>query len=46
MPLHDEYKPCFFGNTINDTNHVEIFKDCAYKAPVKVKYRKTPEKQK
>lgn len=36
----------FFGNTINDTNHVEIFKDCAYKAPVKVKYRKTPEKQK
>ena len=35
----------FFGNTIDDPNHLDTFRDCNYEPAVEVRYRKTPEKK-
>jgi len=36
----------FWGKTINDTNHLDVFKNCPYIPDVTIKYRKTPKKNK
>lgn len=36
----------FYGKTIDDINHLEIFKTCSYEPKVYIRYRKTPEKSK
>ncbi|HOL21116.1 MAG TPA: hypothetical protein PK813_12855 [Candidatus Hydrogenedens sp.] len=35
----------FWGKTINDTNHLDVFKNCPYIPDVTIKYRKTPKKK-
>lgn len=36
----------FYGKTIDDLNHLEVFKTCPYEPKVYIKYRKTPEQKK
>lgn len=36
----------FWGKTIDDTNHLDVFKDGLYEPEIYIKYRKTPEKNK
>lgn len=36
----------FWGKTIDDTNHLDVFRNCPYEPKVYVKYSKTPEKKK
>lgn len=36
----------FWGKTIDDTNHLDVFKDGSYEPEIYIKYRKTPEKNK
>ncbi len=36
----------FWGKTIDDTGHMDVFKDCPYEPEVYIKYRKTPENKK
>jgi len=32
----------FYGKTIDDINHVNVFKDCAYEPRLEIKYKQTP----
>jgi len=36
----------FWGKTIDDLNHLDVFKDCPFKPKVYIKYKKTPDKKK
>lgn len=36
----------FYGKTIDDINHVDVFKNCAYEPKLKIKYTQTPEQKK
>jgi len=36
----------FYGRTIDDTNHLDVFKTCPYEPVNYINYRKTPEKKK
>lgn len=36
----------FWGKTIDDTNHLDVFRDCPYEPEIYIKYRKTPNKKK
>lgn len=36
----------FWGKTIDDTNHLDVFANCSYEPEVYIKYRKTPEEKK
>jgi transposase len=35
----------FYGKTIDDTNHLEVFKNCPYEPEKYIKYRKTPKEK-
>lgn len=35
----------FWGKTIDDTNHLDVFNNCPYEPEISVKYRKTPERK-
>lgn len=35
----------FWGKTIDDTNHLDVFNNCEYEPDLVIKYRKTPEKK-
>lgn len=36
----------FWGKTIDDTGHMDVFKDCSYEPEIYINYRKTPENKK
>lgn len=36
----------FYGKTIDDLNHVDVFKNCAYEPKLEIKYTQTPSKEK
>jgi hypothetical protein len=36
----------FYGKTIDDINHIDVFKNCAYEPKLEIKYTQTPNKDK
>jgi DNA-binding MarR family transcriptional regulator len=36
----------FYGKTIDDINHINVFKDCAYEPKLEIKYKQSPSNNK